>query len=268
MMIKKGFVVLSILTLFLNTISAEPINLEDIVPEKYCELLKQDGVLQVIHFEKENDNLLLLPSTEYESQFKQRRVQKNPKLFNLVSENLYLIDKSTIVQKSKKKKPEISINDVSVVFRSISKMEGIKYYSNSRKRTETLYKESYLVDNPIDRNRIKDPIEGSADGKVLYCVQKDASFGRSLYELTYFQNENNFFASFNNIEKMGLGPLNAVSPGDMFIDIAVIDCGNQIVLYLMIECNTIRFPSIKNLLQDSMLSRIDAIQKWFLKSFN
>ena len=50
-------------------------------------------------------------------------------------------------------------------------------------KLETLYKEAYTIKGPKDRTKVADDTAGSADGKVLYCMQNDNSFGKTNYRM-------------------------------------------------------------------------------------
>ena len=95
----------------------------------------------------------------------------------------------------------------------------------------------------------------------------DNSFGPNRYKLCYFQNENQLLAQFNLVDVMGLGPFKAIYPGKFINNILVIDCGEDFLLYLCTDLDSVKFPGIKGQIVDSMTSRMDAIYKWFITQF-
>lgn len=268
MKIRKSFIVFGILTLFTSKILAEPKNVKDVVPAKYYDQLMKDGLVRIIHSEDDVENLYLLPESSYKEKVLNNVVEKNPKLYPFVTESLFCISKDEIRNASGSEKTDFNISDVSVVFRSVSKMVGLTYYSNTRKREEVLYKEVYMVEDPKTRKQIDDPVEGSSDENVYYCVQRDASFGKCLYRLDYFENDNAFFGCFTNIDKMGIGPFSAIATGDMKISAVIVDCGDNFILYFETDCNSLRFPGVAGVLEDSLVSRMDSLKKWFVSTFN
>ena len=66
---------------------------------------------------------------------------------------------------------------------------------------------------------------------------------------------------------MGIGPFNAIYPGKMKINILVVDCGEDILLYLNTDLDSVKFPGIKGQITDSMSSRMNAVYKWFTTQF-
>ena len=74
-------------------------------------------------------------------------------------------------------------------------------------------------------------------------------------------------AQFTILDSMGLGPFKAIYPGKMVINIVVVDCGEDLLLYMNTDLYRIKFPGIKGQITDSMTSRMDAVFKWFITQF-
>ncbi|MCR4736340.1 MAG: hypothetical protein K5829_15195 [Treponema sp.] len=245
---------------------AENASLKELVNSKYYDELKDKGFVRIIHSSTDS-NFVLLPENDYKEKCMVFSVEKEEGKYPFVTESLFYIPKSECAKNSEKKEDEIGINDVSVIFRSISKMQGMNYYSLNKKKEEVLYKAAYMVNNGKDRKKIADPIEGSANEKVYYCFQDDVSFGKCVYELSYFENEGTFYANFTNLDTMGFGPIKAINPGKMRINALVIDCGDSFLLYLSTDTDCIKLPGIKKTLTNSLTARMDAIYKWFVAMF-
>ena len=146
-------------------------------------------------------------------------------------------------------------------------MEGMTYYSYTYKTTNVLYKKSYMIDSLEGQNRIPDQNTGNANGQISYCMQHDHSFGECRYQLNYYQSDETFYTVFKNIDSMGLGIFKAVNPDDMRINIITEDCGDEILLYLEIEANCPKNSFIIKQMEVSMISRVEAIYKWFIVQF-
>lgn len=239
---------------------------KDLVNPKYYDKLVKDGFVRIISTSADTD-FVLLPENDYKQNCLDYSVKKKDGNFPFVTESLFYIPKSECIKKSGSKKQELGIKDVSVIFRSVSKMEGMNYYSLNKKKEEVLYKGAYMVNNAKDRKKIADPIEGSANEKTYYCFQHDVSFGKCVYELHYYENDGTFYANFCNIDTMGIGPVKAINPGNMRINAVVIDCGDSFLLYLATDTDCINFPGIEKTLTNSLTSRMDALYKWFLTMF-
>lgn len=239
---------------------------KDFVSENVLTELEENGFKRIIHKDGSRE-LVLLPKMNYSETLLQNRVSEDNKKFTFISESLYLIDKSEILEKSNLLQETVTIEDASRVVRSISKMEGMKYYSLHRKEESVLYNKSYMIDNLENQNKIEDQNTGNADGQVSYVLQDDHSFGECRYELRYFQNDKSIYAIFKNIDSMGMGIFKVIDPDDMRINIIVTDIGGKFLLYLETETNCPNNNLIKNKLEDSLIARVDAIYKWFVKSF-
>ena len=241
-------------------------NVKKLVPAAYYDRLIKDGQIEIIH-EEGKDDYFLLPSTIYDSKIKENRVQKGRKNFPFVFEGLYYISKDELKKQSKSSDENINIDDVSRVLRSVSKMQGMTYYSNSSKKYKTLYKRAYTISDPESKSAIADKTEGSADGKKIYCLQDDASFGVTRYELNYCQQKDIIYAVFNNTDSIGIGPINGINERQLKINVLVVDCDDHLLLYLSTDANANKVPGIKSLVTDSMVARMNAVHDWFLKQF-
>lgn len=247
-------------------LARENAKVKEIVDSKYyAELVKKGEVTK--YGENPSEGFMLIPDSEFSNLVADTLIKKNPKNFPYTFEGLYLIDKKEILQKSGSNKSEITIPDVAHVVRSISKMQGMKYYSNTKKKECVLYKKTYMIAGPDDRTRIEDQNTGNADGQVSYCLQDDNSFGINTYRLSYRQNEDTLWCNHYIMDKMGVGPFKAIYKGKMIINILVVDCGEDILLYLNTDVDSIKYPGIKGQIADSMFARMNAVQVWFKTQF-
>lgn len=233
--------------------------------ESYSNLMN-NGVVSLSKDDGSTD-YLLLPETKYSDILMKSKVSKDPKNFPFVYESLYVLNKKEILKNSNSSAQTITISDISKVFRSVSKMQGMTYYSTTKKKEAVLYEKAYMIADEKGKTAIPDQNTGSADGQISYCLQDDSSFGVNRYKLCYFQSEDQILAQFNLVDIMGLGPFKAIYPGKMVINILAIDCDEDILLYLCTDLDSVKFPGIKNQITDSMTSRMDAVYKWFLQQF-
>ena len=187
---------LSILPIFSQTVDTFP-ELDEAV---FNELVSTGSVSKV-YYKQDNIQLTLCPDTELGSQLINSWVSEDKPVY--VSESLFYI-----------KKPEGStgndIDLISGILRSISSMEGIKYYSNSAGGIKTLYLQSYTVDNPYDKNRIPDQTDGSADNRTIYAFQEDNSFGVNTYQIDYRQLDNEISMVMKNEDPVKFAFITAV----------------------------------------------------------
>ena len=247
-------------------LSAENAKVKELVGAKYYEPLIKNGVVSEYR-DDGSKGFRLLPNTVYSSKINDSMIAKEDKNYPYTYEGLYLLSKKEMLAKSGSSKSTITIDDVSVVVRSISKMQGMKYYSSTKKKECVLYEKAYMIKGPGNKTKVADQNTGNADGQVSYCLQDDNSFGVNTYKLSYYQKNDMLLCRFDILDKMGLGPFNAIYPGKMVINILVIDCGEDLLLYLNTDLDSIKFPGIKGQITDSMSARMDAVYKWFITQF-
>ena len=188
------------------------VDVKTIVPTSlYDELMSKGSIL------KNSDGangFLLLPETYYSDKVKESAVIKEDGNFPFVYEGLYYLNKADILKASNSTKKEITIDDVARVCRSVSKMQGMEYFSHRRNKYRVLYERCYMIDEKDLDKKNPDPIPdqntGNADGQVSYCFQDDSSFGANKYKLSYHQHDNELFTQFVLMDKMGAGPFNAL----------------------------------------------------------
>lgn len=239
---------------------------KELVPAKYYAELVKNGTVSDYR-DDGSKAFLLLPETVYSKTISDSMIVKEEKNYPYTYEGLYLLNKKELLAKGKSGKSSITIDDVSKVVRSISKMQGMTYYSSTKKKECVLYEKTYMIAGPDNKTKIADQNTGNADGQISYCLQDDNSFGVNTYKLSYHQNGDTLFCNFSILDKMGIGPFKAIYPGKMMINILVIDCGEDLLLYLNTDLDSVKFPGIKGQITDSMSSRMDAVYKWFITQF-
>lgn len=254
-------------TAFAGTAFAgENAKVKSIVDSKYYDDLVKNGTVAKYR-DDGSEGFFLLPESDYSDVISKTMITKNPKNYPYTYEGLYLLNKKELLEKGNSGKNTVTIADVSTVIRSISKMQGMKYYSTTKKKECVLYEKTYMIAGPDDKTPIADQNTGSADGQVSYCLQDDNSFGINTYKLSYRQNEESLWCNFSILDKMGIGPFKAIYPGKMIINILVIDCDDDLLLYLCTDTDSVKFPGIKGQITNSMSARMEAVYKWFKTQF-
>ena len=93
---------------------------------------------------------------------------------------------------------------VFTTLQSISTMEGIEYYSQSRGYMRTLFHESYVIDHPGTRKRLPDPVWTTVPSQDrLYVYQRDSSFGKNVLQLDYRVEDATIFLTMTNLRPPG-----------------------------------------------------------------
>ena len=240
--------------------------IEDYISAEKVEQLKKNGSISLIH-PKGDNSITMVPKCQYDSQIKGTLITKDEKGVPFTAEFLYLIPKSELLKGSSRS--AITNDDISIVFRSISKMEGMRYHFAEKKNGDVLYKKAYTIASKNSDEKIPDQISGSADGKVLYCYQQDHTYGDTKYILHYYQNENMLYANFLNTIPMSYMGVKAVMDEKLQLNVLSIDCGDSLLLYLStdVDAKTVPLFNVRKQIEDSMVDRMDAIYRWFMVQF-
>lgn len=167
-----------------------------------------------------------------------------------------------------------SMPQLSQILRTISTMQGIKYYSTGSKTWETLYSVATFIDspetkNPIGEEEVKKAL--SADGKKVYCLLEDHSLGTCIYELSYFETANEIAVNFMLVDSIKLGPVKAVKPNNLVINLVVLKentDSDKLTLYLNVKAKYVKLSIIENRLNKSFERRIDSMYTWFESQIN
>ena len=253
MNLKKAFMITAALLTCGTILSAQTTekSVREIIDKKYCDKLLEKGNLIFTH-EDGSGNLTLLPESEYADTIKNNLVEKQDKHFYFTYETLYFIPNKITVQRS------------SEIARTISKLKGIKYYSNTRKKEVVLYKRAFLIENEKSITPLEDKNTGNADGLILYCLTDDNSFGQTRYMLNYFQSEKELLTVFTNKDGIGLGPIKVITPDSLVINLLIKPCKEGVVIYLCADLDCKKVPGGREKITETISSRVEAISKWFI----
>ena len=210
-----------------------------------------------VSYKEKDIKLKYCPNTAFGKQISAEWTAKNGKTPNLVAEAYYVLPKNE----------RVSIDDISVMARSFSTMEGIQYYSNSKEKYETLYSECYTVSDKDGKKKIPDMTSGSADGKKIYILQKDNSFGKSVYEMNFKQTADELYFTSVNLESLWYGIFKAVSAKALKLTFLINNGGKDLEFYVLVEGDIASIPFIDDFLKESFVSRLDAVYNWYRKNY-
>lgn len=172
------------------------------------------------------------------------------------AENVYHIEKD---------ENSPSVQEISQILRSISRLKGIEYYSNSRQKWRVLYCSAFMVRSEKDRTPVSDFTEGSADGKSFFCQLEDSSFGKCVYRLDYEQSESEVLLRLTNVSPVTYKFFTAIRPENLEINIVVSDRGDFYSVYMLLRAQYSAPSSLQKRISASLNSRIEAIYGWFLQ---
>jgi hypothetical protein len=145
-------------------------------------------------------------------------------------------------------------------------MAGIEYFSASRGYYRTLFHESYLVEDPLSRTPRPDRKPTVVpEQETLYAFQRDSSFGRNVYEITYRTSDTAILLSMKNLTRMMYrGVIPAMGPEKLLMHITVIPGDQFTVLYGSSGVDSLNALGIEERVRDSFYNRIVALHTWYL----
>lgn len=234
--------------------------LNKILPEKTAQVLQDKGSLQNSSYRKTGAALQLSPSIGVIKESKDIPQVPNTPFF---VENLFLYKKPV----GKTGAVGADVAKIAEILRSLSHLEGIQYYSTSRKKMRTLYEKSFVVDGPKTKKRIADPTDGSADGMKIIALQKDLTFGEYLYQYSYRQTADTVAFFSENIEPMSYTFIKLIDPENLRVSLVVYDMGDSLLVYGLTCADFPAIPGLESKLNASFSTRADAIYKWFISEY-
>jgi hypothetical protein len=151
------------------------------------------------------------------------------------------------------------------ILRSISALEGIEYYSASRRKMRTFFKTFYAVSSLENPERKADPlVKVIPETASILVAQQDLTFGKNFSRLTYGYDGNNITLSLENLKTMWYGIIPLISPLHMQIHLIVVPLEDYILFYGNSAVKTtISIFGIEKSKTDSFYNRIKALYNWF-----
>lgn len=173
-------------------------------------------------------------------------------------EMLYLYKKTDAVKDVKK---------ISQILRAPSKLEGLEYYSSSRKKMRTLYEKSYVIDDPKAKNRLADPLDTTEMDFSAYILQHDSSFGENAYRCRFLHDADSSGFISSNIGTLKYSIFKAIAPENLLISVTVTDTGDSLLIHCITRARFASLGMFKNRIKNSFQTRLEAIYHWFVRQY-
>jgi|GEM_PF-1101762 len=150
------------------------------------------------------------------------------------------------------------------ILHSVSSMQGIKYYSQTRKKLRILFHKSYIIQYP-SLNPLQDSvIKYLQQTYSFYTLQEDKTFGKVTYRYTIFQVPEFILLKTENINSIKYAMMPVVNKRKFKFFLFIIDKGEDIVLYCLYSIDVIGDKALPlQKVRDSLYYRSDAIIAWF-----
>lgn len=146
------------------------------------------------------------------------------------------------------------------ILHSLRSMEGIKYYSHTRKRLHTLFEKSYIIQYP-SMKQADDPVITVLNKTYsFYSLQKDTTFGKILYYNTIELTNNFIVFHVQNVTTVTYTMFPVMNRGKFHLFIFFVCNPNTIEIYCMYLISESNNPFISlEVLTESLYNRLDAI---------
>lgn len=170
-------------------------------------------------------------------------------------------------------KPHAAENEMLSVYnvlRAIGSLEGIEYYSASRKRMRLLYEYSSLVVGPDDLRPLADKRleQIPSHSESLFARQEDTTFGDNRYSIVVTGSKEYVTQVSTNLDTIRLGILPVAAPGNIRLRMLVLSTDDAILFYAASSARAMIVPGIKATLETSFKNRVAAVYLWFSKQLS
>ncbi|MDR1399263.1 MAG: hypothetical protein LBJ41_05010 [Treponema sp.] len=148
---------------------------------------------------------------------------------------------------------------------ALSRLAGLEYYSESRKRMRTFYETSFVIDSPETKRPLPDPVYDSPPASVLlYARQKDLTFGDNIYCYEYHARSDALLFTQENLTTLSLVLIPAVGKNRLRSVVAVFDASADLLIYVLSAAKAASFPGLNERVGESFSNRADALLRWFV----
>lgn len=157
----------------------------------------------------------------------------------------------------------IAMSKLFTILHAAGSMEGITYYSNSKKKIRVLYEESWLINNVQEKKKLSDPVFTTVPAQTSYMMwQKDATLGGIAYTVILQSGTNWITSTAHNVSTVTYGIVPIIQPERLFLRYLAIQTDEGILFYAVMSVRPLIFPGINDRYISSLQNRITAVYSW------
>lgn len=147
---------------------------------------------------------------------------------------------------------------------AVASMEGLEYYSVTRKRMEPLILASWRVASKENPQRVPDPTFTTIPAYQKAVVfQKDNKLGDGLSELTWKAlPEGGTVLTIKNLQTLNYGILPLVEPGNLQMLFVLLPLADKVAVYGVMEAKTAQLFGLERSKDESFRNRMRALASW------
>ncbi|MEN6490680.1 MAG: DUF6675 family protein [Rectinema sp.] len=160
------------------------------------------------------------------------------------------------------------LDSLGLLFNQFSSLQGIQYWSASRKIMRTFYTDVHRLDNPKDRNKIEDPTSAAELHTLLsrpaYIYQKDQTFDGTVTEVRCFMSQTSFLMTNTNATPLRLIGIPVLPVDGLRTGFLVAPSPEGVLLYFV---TSMKSPSIgRDRVFESASNKALALLHWFVEA--
>lgn len=146
---------------------------------------------------------------------------------------------------------------------AVASMEGLEYYSVSRKRYEPLILQSWRVESVEKPTKLADPVFKTVPPYQRAIIfQKDNKLGSGYSELTWRMSEGTIVITLKNLQSLNFGILPLVEPGNLQMLFVVVPLADKVAVYGVMEAKTAQLFGLERSKDESFRNRMRALASW------
>jgi hypothetical protein len=251
----------------LTAVCVFPIPLENLIPASRAAQLRNSEQGRIIEAQLKNPVPALIPDNSGLRQYVNGIMNTlNP---NMLVEALYLYLKPAHLKTDSGGWDGVQKVNIFNHLTAISTLTGIQYYSSSRGAMRTFYEYSNIIDGPSAKKPLPDPFYTQPPAALtVYARQKDLTFGDNIYRYDYVYAADAVFFTQENVTSLNYGIIPVIGRGNLRSVLAVIDCGDSILIYAASMAKAVSMPGLSDKISDSFSNRAQAVIYWFSDRLN
>lgn len=261
---KKSILFLFILSFwFVGEINAEPKKegfrflLDD---ETYAELIKNESLVSISYRKKEKLKSLA-PKATIIDEAKKKWHESHDIDPLIVVEGLFLYTKP------KNEKNFISHTDeiakTASILTAFSKMKGMEYYSERKKRKEILYEDCFVIESYENQVQVPDPKAATLENLHLLARQTDTTFGSYVMDVAYVQKDAEIAMYMKNLDPLKYLLFKAIQEDNLHLFLYTHTFEEHILVYFLVQAAYLDVAFLNETIEKSLKNRVDAIYEWF-----
>ena len=147
---------------------------------------------------------------------------------------------------------------------ALSTLAGLQYYSASRNAMRIFYERSSVIDGPVTKRPLPDPVYSRPQTELtIYANQRDSSFGDNVYQYNYYSIPSGMIFVQQNLTSLSYGIIPAVGKNKLHSAVAVLDAGNYLLVYMASMAKAASIPGMRERIGNSFANRAEAVFNWF-----